>query len=280
VTGAERLAPAGWRLLARALLKRRSTTAFPSEGLDRTFEGEALDDAHVERYNALLGFPPGAVPLTYFYLLAQRAQLQTMLSPAFPFAFAGMVHASNELALHRPVGSARPFTLRATARQQPPTRSGAIFVDLDVAFEQDGALVVSSASRVLAKRGRRTGGSDAAREVPAPKEWPEIARWRLAPDTGRRYARVSGDFNPIHLWPWSARLFGLSRPIIHGMHTAGRALAAIETATGATATAVEVQFHRPIGMGSDVALRFDAATGEFEVWGGDVLAATGRVTAG
>ncbi|MDM7859752.1 MaoC/PaaZ C-terminal domain-containing protein [Alteromonas sp. ASW11-36] len=38
-------------------------------------------------------------------------------------------------------------------------------------------------------------------------------------DVGRRYAQLSGDYNPIHLWPLTAKLFGFKRPIAHGMHT-------------------------------------------------------------
>lgn len=44
-------------------------------------------------------------------------------------------------------------------------------------------------------------------------------------DTGRRYAKVSKDYNPHHLYPITARLFGYKRPIAHGMWTLGRALA-------------------------------------------------------
>ena len=38
-------------------------------------------------------------------------------------------------------------------------------------------------------------------------------RWRLPADQGRRYAAVSGDYNPIHLYGWAARPFGFKQPI-------------------------------------------------------------------
>ena len=47
-------------------------------------------------------------------------------------------------------------------------------------------------------------------------------------DQGRQYAGVSGDSNPIHLHPLSARLFGFPRPIAHGMWVKARCLAAID----------------------------------------------------
>ena len=48
-------------------------------------------------------------------------------------------------------------------------------------------------------------------------------------DLGVRYARVSGDWNPHHLWPWSARLLGYKSPIVHGMWTVARTLALLHS---------------------------------------------------
>lgn len=53
------------------------------------------------------------------------------------------------------------------------------------------------------------------------------ATWDLPGTLGRRYARVSGDWNPIHLSSLTARPFGYRRPIAHGMWTLGRAFAAM-----------------------------------------------------
>ena len=49
----------------------------------------------------------------------------------------------------------------------------------------------------------------------------------MAGDTGIRYAKVSGDWNPHHLYPWSARLLGYRSPIAHGLWTLARAVAVV-----------------------------------------------------
>lgn len=48
-----------------------------------------------------------------------------------------------------------------------------------------------------------------------------IALLRHTPDPGtpRRYAEISGDWNPIHLDPAAARAAGLPAPILHGLYT-------------------------------------------------------------
>ncbi len=60
-------------------------------------------------------------------------------------------------------------------------------------------------------------------------ELPATATWRLPGDLGRRYGSVSGDLNPIHVHPLTARLFGFPTAIAHGMWTKARCLAALES---------------------------------------------------
>ena len=50
--------------------------------------------------------------------------------------------------------------------------------------------------------------------------------WKLPGNLGREYAAVSGDHNPIHLYPLSAKAFGFKRQIAHGMWTKARSVAA------------------------------------------------------
>ena len=69
--------------------------------------------------------------------------------------------------------------------------------------------------------------ADAVARLAAPEAEPSGV-WRLASDLGRRYAAVSGDTNPIHLSPLTSWLGGFRRPIVHGMWTHARALAALD----------------------------------------------------
>lgn len=49
----------------------------------------------------------------------------------------------------------------------------------------------------------------------------------VSADTGLQYASVSGDYNPHHLYPWTARVVGYKLPMVHGMWTLSKVLAAI-----------------------------------------------------
>ncbi|MEX0836551.1 MAG: MaoC/PaaZ C-terminal domain-containing protein, partial [Nitriliruptor sp.] len=114
-------------------------------------------------------------------------------------------------------------------------------------------LVWSSTSTYL-RRG--DDGDESVTEADLPLEPPEEstegARWKVPGDTGRRYAAVSGDRNPIHLSPLTSRLFGFPKPIAHGMWTAARALAAIEDRVPATGVQT-LRFGKPLPMPRTVA---------------------------
>ena len=98
----------------------------------------------------------------------------------------------------------------------------------------------------------------------------QATTWRVGKDVGRRYARVSGDVNPIHLHPLGARLFGFPGAIAHGMWTKARCLAALESRLPDALT-VDVAFQKPLPLGGTV--RFLAREGPTG-WDFGVLPAT------
>jgi acyl dehydratase len=97
-----------------------------------------------------------------------------------------------------------------------------------------------------------TTAGDAPPRAPEAEALPQSALWRLPGDLGRRYAAVSGDHNPIHIHPLTAKLFGFPSAIAHGMWTKARCLAALENRLPPAYT-VEVGFRRPILLPGKVA---------------------------
>ena len=81
---------------------------------------------------------------------------------------------------------------------------------------------------------------------------PGGVEWRLPADLGRRYAAVSGDRNPIHLYPLTAKALGFPRQIAHGMWSKARCVAAIENRLP-DAVRVDVAFKKPIVLPGTVA---------------------------
>ena len=81
---------------------------------------------------------------------------------------------------------------------------------------------------------------------------PGRVTWRLSGDLGRRYAAVSGDHNPIHLYPLTAKALGFKRQIAHGMWSLARCVAAVENRLPDAVT-VDAAFKKPIFLPGSVA---------------------------
>jgi acyl dehydratase len=257
--------------LLRALFQRPDPAASAAPAPVR-HSLAAIDAASVARYRSALGFGGGHVPLTWYYLLAQRAHLGAMLGAQVPFRLAGIIHVDNALEAGIDAVAGRPLELDTVIGLEAPLDNGAVHATLATRAIQDGATVFSCRSTYLVVRGRRGGGHPPA---PAEASLAPVARWQLSPSSGRDYAALSGDWNPIHLWPWSARLMGLQTPIIHGMHTLGRACAELERAGGRAVAALDGRFRATIPLGSAAALAADLDKGRYVVEAGGRVAVEG-----
>jgi acyl dehydratase len=77
-------------------------------------------------------------------------------------------------------------------------------------------------------------------------------------DIGRRYGRISGDMNPIHLYPFTAKLLGFDRQIAHGMWTMARSCALVQGGLGRPPRELTTQFRQPLFLPARATLRYGA----------------------
>ncbi|PXY31578.1 MaoC/PaaZ C-terminal domain-containing protein [Prauserella muralis] len=221
-------------------LRRSGGQALPDTEYVRT--GVVADPAHVAAYNRVCGFRlADELPATYPHILAFPLQMALMTQPDFPFPVLGMVHVANRITQHRAVRIGEAFTLRVRAENLRPHEKGTQFDVVSEAVVGDET-VWTDVSTYL-RRGGGSGGSK-GRAAQLAKPSPS-AIWHVPGDIGRRYAEVSGDRNPIHLHPLTARLFGFPKAIAHGMWTKARSLAAFEGRLGESYT-VDVRFQQPV----------------------------------
>jgi hypothetical protein len=219
---------------------RKSGTELPDLSLVR--HDVPVDVDHAAAYAALCGFPrKDTLPLPYPHLLAFGLHLEIMTDASFPFPAIGTVHLENSITQHRPIAvteslqvTARPDNLRAHPK-------GRVF-DLLTTVHSAGELVWEETSTFL-RQGR--GDDDAIAGTTYPDAPPTGAVWRLPGDLGRRYAGISGDHNPIHLYGLTARAFGFPRQIAHGMWSLGRCVGALENRLP-DHVRVDVAFKKPI----------------------------------
>jgi acyl dehydratase len=213
-----------------------------------------IDRDHLAAYNRVCGYAlSDTLPPTYLHHYVFPLAMQLMATPSFPFALPGVVHIANRITHRRPVSAAERIRLRVRLDNLRPHDKGRQF-DFVAEATVDGEPVWTEVSTNL----RRGGGSNAGNGGggPAPEAPPATAVWRVQGDTGRRYAAVSGDRNPIHLYPLTARAFGFPRPIAHGMWTKARCLASLQGRLPERFT-VAVDFKLPLLLPGTVAFSTD-----------------------
>ena len=203
-----------------------------------------VDRAHLAAYSEVCGFPlKETLPVTYPHMLAFGLHMAIMTDGSFPFPAIGTVHLENSITQHRPILATERLQVTARPDHLRPHPKGSVF-DLLTTVHSGGEPGGEETSTFL-RLGK--GDRDSASSALDGLEQPESTgtSWKLAGDLGRRYAAVSGDHNPIHLYALTAKAFGFPRQIAHGMWSKARCLAALDGRLPEAVT-VDVAFKKPV----------------------------------
>jgi len=201
-----------------------------------------VERQHLSDYAHVCGFPlRDVLPPTYPHIVAFPLAMELMTRSDFPFAVIGLVHIANRIEQLRPIEVGEPLSVRVRTEDLAEHDRGTQF-EIVADVDASGERAWRSRSTYLHREGNggSSGGGEDRAEPPRPK-----AVWKLPGDVGRRYAEVSGDRNPIHLHPLSARLFGMPGMIAHGMWLKARCQAALESVVPERFD-VEVRFKLPV----------------------------------
>jgi hypothetical protein len=220
-------------------------------------------------YQHLIGEPARDVlPAGYLHTLAFPVAMSVMAREDFPLPLLGMVHVRNHVEYRVPVTYEEELEITAWTENLAGHRAGTLVdVVAEVSRAGGGEPVWRGVSTNIAKGvflpGVDKSLANGAREdfhAPAP-----TALWRLGSETGREYAMVSGDFNPIHLSSLSAKALGMRRSIAHGMYSASRALAEVGAQKG-DAFVWDVKFEAPVFLPARVSVNISDAVDADGVW--------------
>jgi acyl dehydratase len=212
------------------------------------------DLEHLSAYARVCGFTlRDTLPVTYLNVRAFPVHIALMTDAGFPFGPVGLVHLTNEIDHHRPVGAGEELALRVWATGLDPHPKGRTLTLHTSVADAGGAVVWEARSTML----RLGSGSGERAPRAADPDVPASATWKVPGDIGRRYAAVSGDRNPIHLYGLTAKPFGFSRAIAHGLWTKARAVAALDGLLPDAFT-VAVEFRKPVLLPTTVT--FGSAT--------------------
>ncbi|MCI0571175.1 MAG: acyl dehydratase [Myxococcaceae bacterium] len=248
--------PLGAQLL-RAALARKPAHAQEVPRLEVRVRHFPVDAQQLARYRVVCGFDAdGFLPPTFPQVLATPLHLTLLNRPEFPYRLMGMIHLRNLIRQHRRLPEGAPLSVAVWVEGHREVRLGRE-LDMHTRVELEGALAWEAVTTML----RRLPGNEARPrdERPAAPVVDESAfrdsrpaHWGVPADTGWRYARASGDYNPIHLSALTAKPFGFQRAIAHGMWTLGRCVAEMGEAATVPALTLAVEFKRPLLLPAQV----------------------------
>ncbi|GAA3279559.1 MaoC/PaaZ C-terminal domain-containing protein [Paenarthrobacter aurescens] len=234
--------------------------------------GVRADVENLTAYQHLVGESASdTLPAGYVHALAFPVSMSVMNREDFPLPLLGMIHLENRIEQLVPIQFAQELDIRSWAENLAGHRAG---TQLDMVSEVRAGstddLLWRGVSTYLAKgvflpgidKPGSPNGTTAAKEFTPPNP---TALWQLNMDTGRSYAAVSGDFNPIHLSVLSAKALGLRGSIAHGMYLASRALADVG-AVKADSFAWNVTFEAPVFLPARVALDITTVHADSGTW--------------
>ncbi|MDV8148234.1 MaoC family dehydratase [Arthrobacter sp. B10-11] len=220
-------------------------------------------------YQHLVGETASDVlPAGFLHALAFPVAMSVMNRDDFPLPLLGMVHLANTVEQHGPLLFTESLDITSWAENLRGHRAGTqIDVVAEVRRTDQSGVVWKGTSTYLA-RGVFLPGIDKPLVMPEPATFaaPDpTAQWQLGVDTGRAYAAVSGDFNPIHLSVLSAKALGMRRSIAHGMYLASRALADVGAVKG-DSFRWDVAFEAPVFLPARVALDISSVHSGAGAW--------------
>jgi len=212
--------------------------------------------AALERYRDVCGFRPSPwLPISFPHVLAAGLHLRMLLSPVFPVRLPGLVHVWHEIEQNQPMPAGAALKIESWIDGAALSSRGAEFCLYTVVSSDTGA-TWKEKTGFLARRKGPASSPDAQAAQAAAAQPPDTAaaadtpfsiidRYPLAANLGRRYARASGDYNPIHLFRITAKAFGFNAAIAHGMWSLARCASAL-LPEDVSKVRMAVNFKRPL----------------------------------
>lgn len=216
-----------------------------------------LDRNRILEYCRVCGFDTennNTIPMSYLQTLFIGLLGRYITSDFFPFNPLGLIQIYQSFEQKCGLGFDEPLQLSCALAQVRKTQKG-IETDFILQASSSKKVVWQGTSRYLS----RIKGKKKKKHKKADDHFLETAEIiRIPAGTGRKYATVSGDFNPHHLYPVLAKMFGFKTAIAHGMFSLARVLASLEKKIHFENRAkVEAHFKLPVFMPAVTALGYE-----------------------
>lgn len=252
--------------IAQAVLASKQSTPgkmpeLPGPEIERTIGPRPAD--LVRDYIRHVGGDPGAyrgrVPA---HLFPQWAfGLQARAFDQIPYPLQKALNGGCRLEINGPLPLDEPYHVKCRLEGIDDNgRRAVLHVRAITGTEAQPDAVVAHMYAIVPLGGdKKTNGAKPKKEKPrVPEDAREVAFWKIGPKAGLDFAKLTGDFNPVHWVPPYARAFGFKNCILHGFSTMARAIEGLNRGLFSgdpdRLDMVDVKFTRPLVLPASVGL--------------------------
>jgi hypothetical protein len=221
-----------------------------------------IDKDAVKRYLKVCGFEDSTnIPATFLHAYIFPLHSELLCQPEVPFPVPGLIHFANSIKQHRALSFGEKFSVSCSFGNFIAHEKGQGFEV--ISYIKSGGEVIWEDESIYLYKGKEGIGKVLEWEQPSLTDQSTKESWSLSKNLGVEFAIASGDFNPIHLHPLSAKLFGFERHIIHGMWSVGKILSEYEKRIGERFE-LTVSFKTPIFLPENVIFRQEKTLSGFD----------------
>ncbi|XP_050402639.1 3-hydroxyacyl-thioester dehydratase X [Patella vulgata] len=196
------------------------------------------------------------IPLCFLESLFMPSLVNLTVNPMFKLSPLGLIHLRQTITVHDSLERLlnAEFDLESRIKEYRLVSRG-VEVDVFISVITDTGFCIWEGLVTLLSRNTSTQRSGGNKNInkqnndrePKPDN---LVLVDVPSDNGIKYARASGDWNPHHIYPWSARLLGYRKPIAHGMWILSKTISLItqDKVPQNYPLNIEAMFKRPLFM--------------------------------
>ncbi|HZO16682.1 MAG TPA: MaoC/PaaZ C-terminal domain-containing protein [Polyangiaceae bacterium] len=182
--------------------------------------------------------------------------LATRVLEGLPYPLERVLNAGCRMDIRAPLAADQSLTVRVRLESIDDDGRRALLCTRVVTGTADEPDALVAHLYALVPLARGSGSKKESARVPDDAR--ELAYFRIGADAGLSFAKLTGDFNPVHWVPAYARAFGFPACILHGFSTMARAIEGLNrglfSGNVQALSMIDVRFTRPLVLPASVGL--------------------------
>lgn len=230
----------------------RDEVGFPP--IRARWHGMRIDPRELTSFLRLTGLNADkGLPMLYPQVVCFPLQMAVLTCRAFPLPIWNALQVRNSLLQHSPISAEDVLDVETDVVAQRIIQKG-VEVDLRTTVRSNQRTLWEGVTSFYYRGRSGTGGPPSPRAT-APTAADRIAtRWRSQSGVGLEFARLSGDYNGIHLSSMYARRFGFRRAFHHPPLVLGQCMARIPSPDADRPQRFDAWLKGPVFYGDELTL--------------------------